>query len=111
MQLPYLPRLQVIQFEVPARGMSGVKSKLLSATRGLAVMSSTFAGYKPYAGDFGQRQKGNLLSAEAGTATAYAMHKLEDRGAFFSSPGDEVYENQIVGVNAKAGDLKANICR
>jgi len=102
---------QVIQFEVPARGMSGVKSKLLSATRGLAVMSSTFAGYKPYAGDFGQRQKGNLLSAEAGTATAYAMHKLEDRGAFFSSPGDEVYENQIVGVNAKSGDLKANICR
>merc|ERR1719478_2128 len=102
---------QTIQFEVPARGMNGVKSKLLSATRGLAVMSTTFAGYKPYAGDFGEREKGNLLSFETGTATPFAITKTQDRGAFFTSPGDEVYENQIVGIHAKKDDLKVNICK
>jgi len=102
---------QTIQYEVPARGMAGVKSKLLSATRGLAVMSSTFAGYKPYAGDFGERQRGNLLSFEAGTATPFAIMKTQDRGAFFTKPGDEVYEDQIVGIHAKSGDLKVNICK
>ena len=95
-----------VQFEVPARGMSGVKSRLLSASRGLAVMSSTFAGYKPYAGDFGGRDRGNLLSFEQGTATPFAITKVQDRGAFYSSPGDEVYEDQIVGVHSKSGDLK-----
>ena len=102
---------QTIQFEVPARGMAGVKSKLLSATRGLAVMSTTFAGYKPYAGDFGGRDRGNLLSFEQGTATPFSISKVQDRGAFFSSPGDEVYEDQIVGIHAKSGDLKVNICK
>ena len=97
--------------QVPARGMNGVKSKLLSATRGLAVMSTTFAGYKAYAGDFGGRDRGNLLSYEQGTATPFSIMKTQDRGAFFSSPGDEVYEDQIVGVHSKTGDLKVNICK
>ena len=65
--------------QVPARGMNGVKSKLLSATRGLAVMSTTFAGYKPYAGDFGGRDRGNLLSFEQGTATPFAIAKTQAR--------------------------------
>merc|ERR1719478_11746 len=103
--------MTTVQFEVPSRGMNGVKSKLLSASRGLAVMSTTFLGYKPYAGDFGQRNKGNLLSFESGTATPFAITKVQDRGAFFTSPGDEIYEDQIVGVNAKSGDLKVNICK
>merc|ERR1719183_2265212 len=102
---------QTIQFEVPARGMAGVKSKLLSATRGLAVMSPTFAGYKPYAGDFGGRDRGNMLSHETGTATPFSISKVQDRGAFFTSPGDEVYEDQIVGIHSKANDLKVNICK
>jgi len=102
---------QTIQFEVPARGMAGVKSKLLSATRGLAVMSTTFLGYRTYAGDFGGRDKGNLLSFEQGTATPFAITKVQDRGAFFTSPGDEVYEDQIVGIHAKSNDLKVNICK
>merc|ERR1719310_2105229 len=100
-----------IQYEVPSRGMNGVKSKLLSASRGLAVMSTVFSGYKPYAGDFGQRDKGNLLSFEQGTATPFAISKVQDRGAFFTKPGDEVYENQIVGIHAKQQDLKVNICK
>jgi GTP-binding protein len=100
-----------IQYEMPARGMSGVKSKLLSASRGLMIMSSVFDGYKPYAGDFGGRDRGNLLSFEQGTATPFAIMKTQDRGAFFTAPGDEVYEGQIVGVHAKSGDLKVNICK
>jgi len=100
-----------IQYEMPARGMAGVKSKLLSATRGLAVMSSTFAGYKAYAGDFGARDRGNLLSNEMGTVTPFACGKVQDRGALFSAPGDDVYEDQIIGVHAKSGDLKVNVCR
>merc|ERR1711918_155395 len=103
--------MQTIVYEVPTRGMVGVKSKLLTATRGLCVMTTTFAGYKPYAGDFGGRNKGNLLSFETGTATPFSIMKVQDRGAFFSKPGDEVYEDQIVGVNAKDGDLKVNICK
>jgi len=100
-----------IQYEVPARGMNGVKSKLLSATRGLAVMSSTFAGYKPFAGEFGGRTRGNLLSFETGIATPFALTKVQERGALFSSPGDEVYEDQIVGIHAKENDLKVNVCK
>merc|ERR1719487_1167474 len=100
-----------IQYEMPARGMAGVKSKMLSATRGLAVMSSSFAGYKSYAGDFGARNRGNLLSFEQGTATPFAITKIQDRGAFFSKPGDEVYEDQIIGIHAKENDLKVNVCK
>ena len=103
--------MQSIQYEVPTRGMVGVKSKMLSATRGLAVMTTTFAGYKPYAGDFGGRNKGNLLSFEQGTATPFAITKVQDRGSFFTTPGEEVYEDQIVGIHAKAQDLKVNICK
>merc|ERR1719478_815194 len=95
-------RLVTIEYEVPSRGMNGVKSKLLSASRGLAVMSSTFAGYKSYAGDFGERDRGNLLSFETGTTSAFSLAKIQERGALFSSPGEEVYENQIIGINAKA---------
>ena len=91
--------------------MNGVKSKLLSATRGLAVMSTTFAGYRSYAGDFGERDRGNLLSFETGTTSAFSLAKIQERGALFSSPGEEVYENQIIGINAKAGDLKVNACK
>jgi len=100
-----------VQYEVPARGMAGVKSKMLSATRGLAVMSSSFAGYKPYGGDFGARNRGNLLSHETGTATPFSIMKTQDRGAFWTSPGDEVYEDQIIGIHAKENDLKVNVCK
>jgi GTP-binding protein len=103
--------LVTVEYEVPSRGMNGVKSKLLSATRGLAVMSTTFAGYKAYAGDFGERDRGNLLSFETGTTSPFSLAKIQERGALFSKPGDEVYEDQIIGVNAKSGDLKVNACK
>ena len=73
MSTPTAEGLVTVQYEVPSRGMNGVKSKLLSASRGLMIMSSTFQGYKPYAGDFGARDRGNLLSFEMGTAMVDAL--------------------------------------
>jgi len=100
-----------IQYEMPTRGMVGVKSRMLSATRGLALMTSTFAGYRPYAGDFGGRDRGNLLSFETGKANSFGLMKVQERGTLFASPGDEVYENQIVGISARPDDMKVNICK
>jgi GTP-binding protein len=84
---------------------------MLSATKGLAVMTSTFAGYRPFAGEYGGRDRGNLLCHETGTANSHGLQKAQDRGILFPSPGDEVYEDQIVGIHAKPGDLKLNVCR
>jgi len=100
-----------IQYEMPTRGMVGVKSRMLSATRGLALMTSTFAGYRPYAGDFGGRDRGNLLSFETGKANSFGLMKVQERGTLFASPGDEVYEDQIVGISARPDDMKVNICK
>jgi len=100
-----------VQYEVPSRAMAGVKTRMMSATRGLAVMTTTFAGYRPYAGEFDKRDRGNLLSHESGTVTSHGIMKAQDRGSLFSGPGDDVYENQIVGIHQRAGDLKVNICR
>lgn len=74
--------------------MAGVKSRLMSATRGSAVMTTTFAGYKPWAGDFDKRDRGNLLSHESGTVTGHGLKNAQERGSLFSAPGDYVYENQ-----------------
>ena len=111
MGAPNAEGMQTLQYEVPTRGLVGVRSKLMTATRGLAVMTTTFAGYKPYAGDFGGRHRGNLLAHERGVATPHGLEKAQVRGALFSKPGDEVYEDQIVGIHANQGDLKVNVCR
>jgi GTP-binding protein len=89
----------------------GVKSKMMSATKGQAVMTTTFAGYKPYAGDFGGRDRGNLLAFEQGTANSYGLQKAQERGVLFSKPGEDVYEDQIVGINSRQGDMKINIVK
>jgi len=102
---------QTLLFEVPSRAMVGVKSRMLTATRGLGVMTTTFAGYKPYAGSFGNRERGNLLSSETGDANGYGMMRAQERGALFMKPGDPVYVDQIIGIHQRQGDLKVNICR
>jgi GTP-binding protein len=111
MSSPTAEGMQTIQYELPTRGLVGVKSKILSATRGLAVMTTTFAGYKPFAGEIGSRISGNILSFETGEATAYALMNMQDRGIFYIKPGQEVFENQIIGVNAKPDHLKVNVCK
>jgi len=111
MSTPTKEGMVTIQYEVPSRGMNGVKSRLLTNTRGLAVMSQSFAGYKPYAGDFPGRDRGNLLSMASGTATSYAVNMAQPRGSFFAKPGDTIYENQIIGISAREQDVQLNICK
>jgi GTP-binding protein len=100
-----------MQYEVPSRGMNGVKSLLLTASRGLVIMTTTFAGYKPYAGDFPGRDKGNLLSMEQGKVTSMCVENAQARGELFSGPGDDIYVNQIVGIASRPQDLKLNLCK
>jgi len=100
-----------LQYEMPSRGMNGVKSALLSITRGLMIMTSTFAGYKPYAGDFAGRTSGNLFSVETGTVTSYSIASAQARGVLFCKAGDEIYENQIIGISSRDKDLGLNVCK
>jgi len=111
MGAPNSDGMLTVQYEVPTRGMVGVKSRLMTATRGLAVMTSTFAGYKRYTGDFPGRNRGNLLSYEQGTASAYGLEKAQVRGTLFAKPGDKVYDDQIIGIHSSSGELKVNVCK
>jgi GTP-binding protein len=103
--------LTEIQYEVPARGMNGVKSKLLTASKGLVVMTTTFGGYKPYAGDFPRRRTANMLSMATGMATTYSLANAQQRGSLFIPPGEEVYENQIIGISAREQPISMNVCK
>ena len=100
-----------IQFEIPARGLIGYRDEFLTDTRGLGVMNTLVKGYEPYKGDFPDRQSGSLVSDRAGTAVAYGIWELEDRGRFFIVPGDPVYEGQVVGERNKDLDLLINPTR
>ncbi|MDH4184178.1 MAG: translational GTPase TypA, partial [Nitrospinota bacterium] len=100
-----------MEFNIPARGLIGAHSELMTETRGSATMSHVFSRHIPYAGAIESRRNGSLISQEAGVATAYAMDKLRDRGIFFIEPGQEVYEGMVVGEANKAGDLVVNIIR
>jgi len=111
MSAPTDEGMMTVQYEVPTRGLVGVKSRLMTATRGLAVMTTTFAGYKPYSGDFAGRNRGNLTCSEQGVANNYGLEKAQVRGTLFSKHGDPVYEDQIIGIHSSSGDLKVNICK
>ncbi len=100
-----------IQFEIPARGLIGYRDEFLTDTRGLGVMNTLVKGYEPYKGNFPDRQSGSLVSDRAGTAVAYGIWELEDRGRFFIVPGDPVYEGQVVGERNKDLDLLINPTR
>ncbi len=100
-----------IQFEIPARALIGYRDEFLTDTRGLGVMNTLVKGYEPYKGDFPDRQSGSLVCDRAGTAVAYGIWELEDRGRFFIVPGDPVYEGQVVGERNKDLDLLINPTR
>jgi GTP-binding protein len=102
---------QTLQYEVPTRCMVGVKTRIMSATKGMAVMTSTFAGYKPYAGDLPARQNGNLIATEAGVAATLGCQKAQERGELFIRPQDPIYERQILGISKIPGEMGINICR
>lgn len=100
-----------VKYLVPTRGLMGIKNALLTATRGTCLMNASFAGYKPYAGDIGKREKGSLLAFETGKVTAFGLEKSQERGKNFAAPGDMVYKDQIVGIHQRPGDLAFNICK
>jgi len=98
-------------FTIPARGLVGLRSRLLNATQGRAVVHHTFDHYAPMRGDIPERQSGVMIATEAGQVTPYALDGLYDRGAFFVKPGDQVYEGQIVGESNKDKDMPVNVVK
>lgn len=100
-----------LEFSIPSRSLIGLRTRLLAATQGNAVVHHTVLGFEPPRGDVKLRPNGVLIAHESGQATAYAMDALDDRGTFFIRPGDTVYEGQVVGENCKAGDLVVNVVK
>ncbi len=100
-----------LEFTVPARSLMGLRSRMLNATAGEAIMHHTFLGYEPVRGATQGRPLGVLIANETGMSTAYALDALYDRGEFFISPGDQVYEGQVVGEHCRAGDLVVNVVK
>ncbi|MDR1745515.1 MAG: translational GTPase TypA [Planctomycetota bacterium] len=100
-----------LSFTIPSRGLIGLRSRLLTATRGEAVMHHVFWDYEPYKGDVPGRPNGVLVSSSQGKATAYALDGLQLRGQFFIHPATDVYEGMIVGENSRPDDLDVNVCR
>ncbi|MFY9939657.1 MAG: translational GTPase TypA [Silvibacterium sp.] len=100
-----------LEFRVPSRGLIGLRSELLTETRGTIVMNSLFDGYMSYQGEIPQRPTGALISDRNGTVTAYALDALQDRGVLFVPPGVEVYEGMIIGEHSRDNDLDVNIVR
>ena len=101
----------LLEFEIPTRGLMGLRSNLLTATQGEAVVAHRFKDYQPYKGDIERRTNGSLVSIETGTAIAYSINKLLDRGRFFVEPGEEIYAGQVVGEHTRERDLNINICK
>ncbi len=100
-----------LEFSIPSRGIIGLRTNILTATAGEAVMAHRFTEYAPYKGEIERRTNGSIIAMESGTAFAYAIDKLQDRGRFFIYPQDEIYAGQVVGEHAKEGDLVVNVTR
>lgn len=101
--------MQHMEFEIPSRGLIGLRSQMLTATAGEAIMAHRFTEYKPFKGAIPGRNNGVLVSKGTGPATEYSINKLQDRGKFFVDPGEEIYTGMIVGEQNKPGDLVVNI--
>lgn len=100
-----------LDFKIPSRGIIGLRTNVLTATAGEAVMAHRFTGYEPWKGDIEKRNNGSIVAMESGTAFAYALDKLQDRGKFFIYPQEEVYAGQVVGEHCKEGDLVVNVTK
>ncbi len=100
-----------INFDIPSRGIIGLRTNVLTASAGEAIMAHRFKEYQPYKGDISRRSNGSLIAMEAGNAFAYAIDKLQDRGRFFIFPQEQVYVGQVVGENSHATDLVINVTK
>ncbi len=101
----------LLEFEIPTRGLMGLRSNMLTATQGEAVVAHRFKEYQPFKGEIDRRGNGSLVSLETGEAIAYSMNKLLDRGRFFVEPGEPIYAGQVVGEHTRERDLNINICK
>ena len=100
-----------IEFDVPSRGIIGLRTNVLTASQGEAIMAHRFKEYQPYKGDITRRVAGSMIALETGTSYAYAIDKLQDRGKFFIEPGEEVYMGEVVGEHVHDNDLVINVCK
>ena len=100
-----------LEFEIPSRGLIGLRSNLLTATAGEAVVTHRLKGFEPYKGEIEMRTVGSLIAMETGPVYAYALNKVQDRGKFFVAPGDEVYCGQVIGENTRDNDICLNLCK
>jgi GTP-binding protein len=100
-----------LEFHIPSRGLIGLRSDVLTDTRGTAIMNSLFHGYIEWQGEIPSRPTGSLVADRAGRATGYAIFNLQERGEIFVSPGADIYEGQIVGENSRTADLDVNIVK
>ncbi|WMN11384.1 translational GTPase TypA [Marivirga salinae] len=101
--------VQHLEFEIPARGIIGLRNNMMTATAGEAVMNHRYKEYAPYKGHIPERNKGSLISMEEGASTAFAINRLQDRGVFFVDPGDVIYKGQVIGQHSRDNDLDVNI--
>ena len=103
--------LQHLEFDIPSRGLIGLRNHMLTATAGEAVMTHRLRGYAPFKGEIPSRHNGSLVSMETGQALAYAIDRLQDRGKFFIDPGEQVYKGQVIGENNRNNDLEVNVIK
>jgi GTP-binding protein len=101
----------LLRFEIPSRGIIGLRSNILTQTQGEAIMTHRLLGYEAWRGDIAGRQTGSLIVMENGPAFAYSLDNLQDRGHFFVEPGDEVYEGQVIGEHSRQNDLVVNVTK
>lgn len=101
----------IIDFEIPSRGIIGLRNYLLTATAGEAIMTHRFLEYQPYKGEIPGRLNGSLISMEQGTSIPFSLNNLQERGTFFIAPGEDIYEGQVIGENSRANDLVVNVTK
>ncbi len=100
-----------LEFNIPSRGIIGLRNSLLTSTEGEAIIAHRFKAFEPWKGEVGSKRNGALISLDTGSAIPFGLFKLQDRGKFFISPGDEVYAGQVIGEHTKQSDLVVNVCK
>ncbi len=100
-----------LEFDIPSRGIIGLRSNMLTATAGEAIMTHRLKGFEPWVGDIEMRINGSIISGETGTAYAYSIDKLQDRGRFFIAPMDQVYEGEVIGEHTRSNDITVNVTK
>jgi len=101
----------IIKFNIPSRGLIGLRNYMLTATAGQAIMSHRFTEYQPFKGEIPGRNNGSLISMETGKSIPFSLNNLQERGKFFVHPNEEIYEGQVIGENSRSNDLDVNVTK